>query len=235
MEALKAQAVAARSFAVSRALKARDAPWDLDDSTASQVYRGEDGEGARPSLAVEETRGLVLGWRGQVIEAFFHSNSGGHTADASEVWGGVSPPYLKGQVDTASEDQAHYAWKATVPLDQVQRALERAGLWRGYLSGVAGRQRSDSGRWLSLELQGPAGDRAVSGNAFRMALGADLLKSTLFKVRVRGDDLVFDGRGWGHGVGLSQEGALVMAKDGHSFRGILEHYYPGTRLARLRW
>jgi len=235
LEALKAQAVAARSFAVSRAQKSREAPWDLDDSTASQVYRGADGERERPSQAVDASRGLVLGWRGQVIEAFFHSNSGGHTADASEVWGGVCPPYLLGGMDTASEDQPHYAWSATISMEQAQRILEHAGVWHGYLDDIVGRERSDSGRWVSLDLVGAQGRRKVSGNALRMALGADRLKSTLFKVRRRGDDLVFDGLGWGHGVGLSQEGALVMAKDGHGYRSILHHYYPGARLASLKW
>jgi stage II sporulation protein D len=235
LQALKAQAIAARSFAVSRALRSRDAPWDLDDSTASQVYRGADGERDKPSQAVDDSRGLVLGWHGQVIEAFFHSNSGGHTAAAGEVWGGASPPYLQGEMDSASEDQPHYAWAATVPREQAQRALERAGLWKGYLDDMVGRERSDSGRWTQLDLLGGGARRRVSGNALRMALGADRLKSTLFRVRVRGDDFVFDGLGWGHGVGLSQEGAFVMAKDGHDCRSILEHYYPGTRLAALKW
>jgi stage II sporulation protein D len=121
-------------------------------------------------------------------------------------------------------------------MDEVQRKLEAAGLWKGFLAGVAGHERSDSGRWISVELSGPDGSsRLVSANAFRMALGADHLRSTNFKVRQRGDDLVFEGLGWGHGVGLSQEGARVLALQGRDYRGILEHYYPGTRMAQLKW
>jgi stage II sporulation protein D len=236
VESLKAQAVAARSFALAKAQKAVQEPWDLDDSTASQAYNGADGEQSGPSGAVDATRGRVLSWNNAVVEAYFHSNSGGHTADASEVWGGQAPAYLRGDIDEASEDQPHYAWNASLPMVEVQRKLEAAGLWKGFLSDVKGRELSDSGRWINVELIGANGNgRLVSANAFRMALGADHLRSTHFKVRPRGDNLVFEGLGWGHGVGLSQEGARVLALQGRDYRGILEHYYPGTRLAQLRW
>jgi stage II sporulation protein D len=236
VESLKAQAVAARSFALAKAQKAVQEPWDLDDSTSSQAYNGADGEQTGPSNAVDATRGRVLSWNRSVVEAYFHSNSGGHTADASEVWGGQAPAYLRGEPDGASEDQPHYAWSATVPMDQAQSRLEAAGLWKGFLGEVKGRERSDSDRWISVELLGAGGSRRViSANAFRMALGADRLRSTNFKVRVRGDTLEFEGLGWGHGVGMSQEGARALAQQGIQYRGILEHYYPGTRLAQLRW
>jgi stage II sporulation protein D len=235
-ESLKAQAVAARSFAVAKAQKAIQQPWDLDDSTASQAYKGADGEQDAPSKAVDATRGQVLCWAQSVVEAYFHSNSGGYTADAAEVWGGPAPPYLRGEPDDASEDQPHYAWNAELPLEEAQRKLEAAGLWQGFLAGVRGEERSDSGRWVTVVLVGDGEHRKLlSANAFRMALGADRLRSTNFKVKVKGDALVFEGLGWGHGVGLSQEGARALALRGSKCRGILEHYYPGTRLAQLKW
>lgn len=234
LEAQKAQAVAARSFALARLSKAKQ-PWDVDDSVSSQVYKGLDAERPRSNQAVSETRGLVLTYAGSVIEAFFHSNSGGHTADVAEVWGGKLR-YLQGVLDSDSEDQKHYAWSAVVPREQAERALQRAGLWQGYLEDVVGRELSDSGRWLSVELLGSSDRRLIKAQAFRQALGVDRLRSTRFKVRLRGDDLVFDGLGWGHGVGLSQEGAYAQALDGWKFRRILQHYYPGTSLsmAKLR-
>lgn len=235
LEALKAQAVAARTFAMGKVQKAHGLPYDLDDSTASQVYGGLDGEKPRSNEAVDSTRGLLLTWRGALAETFFHSNSGGHTADASEVWGGQAPGYLLGVLDTESEDQRHYAWNAVVPREQAERALVNAGLWQGFLEDVVGRERSESGRWNSVELLGRGANRKViKGNAFRMALGGDRLRSTRFRVHLRGDDLVFDGLGWGHGVGLSQEGAYTLAREGRGYRGILDHYYPGTRLGHLR-
>lgn len=233
LEALKAQAVAARSFALVQAAKAKP-HWDLDDSTASQVYRGLDAERPGPSRAVDETRGVVLSHLGKVAEAFFHSNSGGHTADVSEVWGGQLA-YLRGVLDTHSEDQKHYAWTAVIPLEQAEQALAKAGLWQGVLDDLVGRDLSESGRWLNVELLGAAGERKrVKATELRRVLGADRLRSTRFRVRRRGADLVFDGLGWGHGVGLSQEGAKVQAEQGWDHRRILRHYYPGTRLARLK-
>jgi stage II sporulation protein D len=232
LEAQKAQAVAARSFALAQQAKAKPL-WDVDDSVSSQVYKGLDAERPRPVQAVDGTRGLVLSHAGSVIEAFFHSNSGGHTADVAEVWG-AKIPYLQGVLDVHSEGQKHYAWTAVIPRDQAENALIRAGLWRGYLDGIAGRGLSESGRWLNVELMGRDERRIVKATALRSALGVDRLRSTRFNVRLRGDDLVFEGLGWGHGVGLSQEGAHVLAQRGWTYARILQHYYPGTRLAQTK-
>jgi stage II sporulation protein D len=232
LEALKAQAVAARSFAASHIGKAKQA-WDVDDSVSSQVYKGLGEERPKSSAAVDATRGLVLTHAGKVLEAFFHSNSGGHTADVSEVWGGSSR-VMYGVLDTYSEDQKHYAWNASVPLEEAQRRLERAGLWSGgLLEEILGGEESDSGRWLTVKLSGGGKVKAVKAAELRNALGVDRLRSTRFRVRTRGDVLVFDGLGWGHGVGLSQEGALVQAQQGWTSRRILAFYYPGASLARL--
>jgi stage II sporulation protein D len=93
---------------------------------------------------------------------------------------------------------------------------------------------SESGRWLNVELMGRDERRIVKATALRSALGVDRLRSTRFNVRLRGDDLVFEGLGWGHGVGLSQEGAHVLAQRGWTYARILQHYYPGTRLAQTK-
>lgn len=232
LEALKAQAVAARSFAVARLARAQ-ADWDVDDSTSNQVYKGLDAERPASNRAVEETRGQVLAARGKVIEAFFHSNSGGHTASAAEVWGGDAP-WLQGVPDGWSEDQKHYAWSVEIPLEQAERALTRAGLWKGLLTSVHGRDLSESGRWSKIELRGPDASRLIKSSDFRRALGADRLRSTRFRVRQQGETLVFEGLGWGHGVGLAQEGAYAQALHGRSWQSILSYYYPGAHLARIR-
>jgi stage II sporulation protein D len=235
-EALKAQAVAARSFAVTQMQASASKTWDLDNSADSQVYRGQEEETEATDRAVQATRGIVLAWRDAVAHTFFHSNSGGHTAGADEVWGGPVPPlYLQGVMDTWSEDQGHYRWSATMGREAVERRLEKAGLWSGFLEDVVARDRSDSERWTRVELLGHQGQiRTISANDFRKVLGPDLLRSTRFTVRLRGDEFQFDGLGWGHGVGLSQEGAFAMARAGRDYRGILDFYYPGTRRATLQ-
>jgi stage II sporulation protein D len=237
LEALKAQVVAARSYALWRAGETRKAgavPFDLDDSVASQAYQGRGKQEARTDQAVDQCAGEVLAYRGKIAECFFHSNSGGHTAGSDEVWGGEAPAYLAGVLDSWSEDQPHYAWNASLSGGEVEQRLARAGLWTGLLDEIVPKASTDSGRWAQMRLIGSGADKTVKASAFRNALGADVLRSTNFKVRKRGDEWVFEGLGWGHGVGLSQEGAKAMAEAGKSYRSILDYYYPGTRWARLR-
>ena len=236
IEALKAQAVAARSFAVVQMQESAGKAWDLDNSADSQVYGGVQDETAAADAAVRSTRGAILAFGRAVAHTFFHSNSGGHTADAGEVWASKDPPsYLFGVMDSWSEDQPHYTWSSTIPRAEAEALLHKAGLWDGFLEDVVGRERSESERWIKVDLIGHDGRRfPINANEFRRALGADRVRSTRFKVRLRGDDLVFDGTGWGHGVGLSQEGAFAMARSRRTFRDILYFYYPGTHLASLR-
>lgn len=239
MEALKAQAVAARSYAVWRVgetRKAGNSPYDLDDSVASQVYQGLQNKSERSDSAVDACAGEVLSYQGKIAQCFFHSNSGGHTAGSDEAWGtDHAPAYLAGVEDSWSEDQKHYAWSATLPLADVQAKLERAKLWPGgLLEEVIPKDRSESGRWNLVRLIGGHQEKVVKATAFRTALGADVLRSTNFRTRPRGDAVVFDGLGWGHGVGLAQEGAKAMAEAGKGYRAILDHYYPSTRWARLK-
>ena len=239
IEALKAQAVAARSYAVWRVAETRKAgasPFDLDDSVSSQVYQGLQEHSERSDQAVDACADEVLSFQGKIAQCFFHSNSGGHTAGSDEAWGTAhAPAYLAGVDDPWSEDQKHYAWTASLPLAQVQAKLERAALWPGgLLQEVVPKDRSDSGRWLAVRLIGLKDEKLIKATALRTALGADVLRRTNFRARPRGDEVVFDGLGWGHGVGLAQEGAKAMAEAGKNYRAILAHYYPGTRWARLK-
>ena len=237
LAALKAQAVAARSYAIWRAQETRKAgssPFDLDDSVASQAYQGREKQEARTDEAVDACNGEVLAYRDKVAQCFFHSNSGGHTAGSDEVWGGQAPAYLAGVLDSWSEDQKHYVWTTTLPLHIVEARLIKAGLWNGLLEEVVPKEETESGRWSLVRLIGSPSEKLVKAGAFRTALGSDVLRSTHFRVHRRGDDLIFDGLGWGHGVGLAQEGAKAMAEAGKDYRSILDHYYPGTRLAKTK-
>jgi stage II sporulation protein D len=234
-QALMAQAVAARSFALTQMQGSAAKAWDLDNSADSQVYGSMNAERGATDAAVRATRGEVLTFNGAVAHTYFFSNSGGFTASSSEVWAGLSPPYLQGVMDTWSEDEKHYRWTASLPLSEAGSLLEKAGLWEGTLEGVEPRGLSESERWTKVDLLGGGGRRVtVSANAFRRAVGADRVRSTHFTVEIRDKSLVFKGLGWGHGVGLAQEGAFAMAKSGWDYREILRFYYPGTSLALLK-
>jgi stage II sporulation protein D len=230
--ALEAQAVAARSYALFR-MEGRDHPdFDLDDSTSSQVYGGREAEEARALQAVAATRGQVLAWHGKVAQAFFHSNCGGHTADASHVWN-LAIPYLHGVTCRYCAAGPHRRWEGVISLEEAGRRLRAAGLMQGELEDIHPQGLDGSSRWDQVLLRTSAGNVKVRSSSFRDALGPDLLRSTHFEATRLGSRLHFEGRGWGHGLGLCQEGAREMAAEGVSWRGILSYYYPGTKISKV--
>jgi stage II sporulation protein D len=233
MEALKAQAVAARTYAIYRAAESNSSLYDLDDSTRSQVYFGRSKEAARTCQAVDQTARMILTWHGKAAATFFHANSGGHTADAASVWG-TAVPYLEGVDDPYCKGGAHYAWHSDIDQDVLLGRLERAGVHLRDFDSIETTEIDASGRCQKVRFLGAERNAVMSGQAFRIAMGPDVLCSTIFRVSRHGDTEHFEGRGWGHGVGLSQEGALEMAKQGYRYGEILDYYFPGTHLQILQ-
>jgi stage II sporulation protein D len=236
LEALKAQAIAARTYALYRAAhpdKGAEA-WDLDDTTSSQVYAGQAREDPRTDRAVADTRGQVLLWKGELAQTFFHSNCGGRTADVSKVWGG-DVPYLRGVACPYCRNDKHYAWQAELGLAKAGQALKDAGLCpSAELRGLEGVDPDLSGRFYQVRIIHGMGESLAKATALRAALGADVVRSTRFEADISHGMLRLRGKGWGHGIGLCQEGARGMAEDGYPSRLILDFYFPGTQLARLR-
>ena len=231
-ESLKAQAVAARTYALFRASQVESTLYDLDDSTRSQVYLGTSKEEASTNAAVDSTSGLVLAYDGKPAETFFHANCGGHTADVATVWGGQSA-YLRGVEDSFCEEGKHYLWRTELDHEVVLKRLNAAGFSVRDFDSVETDERDRSGRCTTVVLKGSEPLLKLKATAFRTALGADVLRSTNFKALRHGETHVFEGRGWGHGIGLCQEGAKGMATAGYSWRDILNFYFPGTKVRRL--
>lgn len=242
-EALKAQAVLARTYAVRRMRHLGGTGCDerpeADICAAPEVHqawasdtrlRERWGDAyavhrAKVAAAVQATAGEILTYRGVPAESVYHSTSGGHTADAAEVWG-QPIPYLKGVPSPGEEGAPRYA--STVRLGAAE-AEERLGLAAGTLARLLG-QGQQPIRVLQATRHGRAmvvavGGKTWRGTDFRQALG---LASAWFTVEADGTDLVFQVRGWGHGVGMSQYGANAMAAAGADYRAILAHYFPGT-------
>lgn len=231
-EALKAQAVAARTYTLGRLLNPNPGPYDLEAGTNSQVYRGLDSERPATTQAVAETRGIIALYRDKLISAFYHSNCGGRTADVRDVWGGGAP-YLEGVACGFCDDGPHAAWKAEIRYDELETILRRHNLDAPGLDSVKVRDRTPDQRAARVEIGYRGGAEELKGAAFRMMVGPDRIKSTRFEVAQRGRSAAFSGQGWGHGVGLCQEGARGMARSGYRFEEILGHYYPGIELRRL--
>jgi stage II sporulation protein D len=231
LEAAKAQAVAARSFTLSRLGRRQGLGHDLFDSfLRDQEYRGTERETELSRQAVLATRGEVLEYRSEVCEALYHGNCGGVTANGSK-------PYLKSAPDTPGHVRSRKAYCAGRPNSSWQTSISRDSLdaVASKLSGKRCRVRGckvdadRSGRAECVELATDRGRVRVPGSSFRMAMG---LKSTAFAMNVRNRYVTFAGRGWGHGVGMCQDGAMAMSEAGSDYQEILRHYYSDVRLQK---
>lgn len=288
LEALKTQAIAARSFALSNMNKHMDNSYNLCDSADCQVYGGYDRETINTNKAVDNTLGIVIKYNGEIINAMYHSNSGGYTEDCENVWGGTIP-YLKGVNDEFSLDAPNANWKTVLTGEDIKNKLNNIGVGIGDIVSIEPMARTESGRVTSLKIMGTKGEHTLEKDKIRQVLGYSEVKSNLFQVSCTGDKLenniyvidgtigktsstksqniyaingdekriltsrgmykrvltanghseiksednsignqfVIEGKGYGHGVGMSQWGARNMAEHGYNYEEILNHYYTG--------
>ena len=180
-EALKAQAVLARTYTLAGK---RHGSYDLCDETHCQVYRGTAGESPNITQAVNETKGQILTYGGAPAQTFFFSDSGGMTTSSQSVWGGVVP-YLTPKADPVPNDSPNKTWQAKLTMAQIGKKLTAAGAGVGTLKSLRPYKRDKSGRIEQIELKGSAGTKIISGNKFRTAVGASVVKSTLFEFNRR--------------------------------------------------
>jgi len=233
MEALKAQAVVSRTFALNNLGKYSASGYDLSDDAHSQMYSGLTVQSVRVDKAVRATRGQVLSYRGERIPAYFHSCCGGHTTDPAAVWGGANktPRPLRGVADRSCRDSPHFRWRAYFRLSDILRVLQKRGWNAARLEDMRPGRRSGSG-WLSdLRIKVDGAWKRIGANTLRLWLGPQQLKSakiTAIKRRKKGFE--FFGGGYGHGVGLCQWGARAQADEGKRYPAILESYFPGAEL-----
>jgi stage II sporulation protein D len=232
-EALRAQAIVARTYAAYQRAGATGKPFHILASTAHQQYAGRVAPTSPIWDAVRETTGQVLLWEGEVFPAFYHTESGGYTEDPRTVFAARNMPGLKPVVCPFSAGSPHYFWNLDIRLTDLSEALRRGGVDVGAVRRVAVTDRTPSLRASSVTVTGTRGGAQVRGNDFRRMLGYDTFKSTLFAVAIDGDLARFAGRGYGHGVGMCQWGAKGMAERGHTARQIVEFYYPGTTFGSL--
>jgi stage II sporulation protein D len=254
MAAVEAQAVAARSYAMTH-LAGSGRSFDMVATTADQVYGGASAESAVGNQAVEATVGLVLQYGGRVVNAPYHASCGGSTAAPQDVWRSADEPYLQRVSDQVPGttrfycDQApRFRWTRTFGEATLREAVSR---YMGKLPGGSGGSVlvrdvrvatvTPAGRVATLEIETDRRTLTLRGNEIRDALrspSGELLYSTYFSVEesagregVRA--LTLHGGGNGHGVGMCQSGAIGRARAGQDFRTILRTYYPGTTVGRV--
>ncbi len=249
LAALQAQAIAARTYALK--LINKNKLFDLHATHASQVYLGLESETEKINRAVKSTRSLALFYKNELINAVFHSSSGGRTENSGQVWK-YQLPYLKSVVDY-DQNGTKYRWSDKFTSGELEKIFSELG----GVNSIQIIHKSNTGRVLKIRLYGANGNKIISGKKLREILQ---LPSTKFELELKfnlinldkklnSDNkivedfvpqsfppipanyfLLVEGYGFGHGVGMSQWGAKSMAERGSSFREILKHYYTGVQI-----
>ena len=290
LEALKAQAIAARNYTLINLNKHSAMGFDLCNTTDCQVYGGLGVEGAISNQAVDETSGLILTYQGEIASCYYHSNSGGETEDISNIWTG-DLPYIYGKTDPYSIGQPNDSWTLTLSAAQISEALKAYGKDIGSYQSVSIGEVSEHGRILKITFVGSGGSATLLKEEMRRVFGNTTLKSMYFSLsppeipkfsvqssgglvdinttgvsvmttsgivsladnayvqqvtglsvlsgslkmsstsQSSGSSLTLYGKGYGHGLGMSQWGAKGMADAGKTFADILTFYFTGTQIS----
>ncbi len=256
LEAAKAQAVAARTYAVKYLGRRRELGFDVFATVQDQVYGGAGDEHDPVTQAVRATAGEILSFDGRPIEAYYHSTCAGQTAAIDEVWNERPVPYLVSvrDVDPASGEafdrsSSRFRWTQRWTAEQINTVLGRTlrdsvrgGGSVGQLRDMRVLERTPSGRVRAMRIETTGGTFTVGRDRVRWILltpAGAALNSSKFDVEVtrgadgRASEVVATGGGWGHGIGMCQVGAMGRARAGQDYRAILAAYYPGTRLRDL--
>lgn len=230
-DALRAQAVTARTYAMYKKKVRRDEVYHLD--MLELAYRGVAGETARLNKIVQETKGVVMVYNWNIFPAYFHSTCGGHTEDINHVFGRESIPPLSGVSCNYCNNSKHSSWSTDISKAAIEKKLREANIFVSNISTVTAIDPGVGDHGSKVEITSANGSKELNANDFRLLVGPNYLFSTAFRSRSNGKSITFSGKGWGHGVGLCQYGAQAMAQKGFKWTAILKHYYPKIELVRV--
>ncbi len=227
-EAIKAQAVAARTYLYFNLGGAKYSYCDMLDNISSQMYLGYDREVAKINKLVNETFNEILVYNGKVIHAFFHSTSGGKTASNENVWPAGKPiPYLRSVDDSENGTiSPRHSWILELTKNEFNKLA-------GFEVDKIDILEVGEGRVKYLELVGKI-KKKITGEELRRIIGVTKLNSTLFTLSETEDKYIFTGNGFGHGLGMPQYSAYTMAEKGKSYIDILTYYYTGVKLTKVK-
>jgi stage II sporulation protein D len=229
--AQEAQTIAARTYALKRLRP--DRPYDVAAGESNQAYGGIEGETVAGRDAVDATAGTIITFAEAPADIAYSACCGGHTESAADAWG-TDFSYLRGVVDPNCVGAPGYAWTQSVALASLSAVLAARLENVGGIRNVVLADIDPSGRVRRLTIQGDRGSADMKGDEFRFALGPSIVRSTLIRsANVRGNELLLEGGGFGHGVGLCQWGSCMMARRGAQAADILQFYFPGTTLGRV--
>jgi stage II sporulation protein D len=231
MEVLKAQAITSRTFAMYQIGQNTAKAYDVRNDVYSQMYGGRTSEKWATTRAVNLTKGKVLTYKGEIFPAYFHATCAGHTEDASNLWKTDILP-LKGVACGFCKGSKHYRWVLEIPLEDLKARLKKSGYPIDDIVSVSVLSKNMSGRAQDIEIKGASGaGLVIKAKEFRQMFGPDVIRSTKFDIKSADRQVIINGLGWGHGVGMCQWGAFGMACDGKKAEEILGYYYPGAEVA----
>lgn len=231
IEVIKAQAVAARTYALYRKEQQKKMPYDLESSTLDQVYVGSKGkEDERVREAIAETEGEVLWYLG-LYPAYYHSCCGGQTEPVEKVWG--RGEISQGVIDSYCLRSPQAKWELSLTNSDLLELFHKQGLEGKVLKTITLEKNEHSPRNALVTLETDQTTLFVKATDFRRIIGYEKLKSTWFDVTLEPERVVFRGNGYGHGVGMCQWGAYAMAQGGADYKTILEFYYPKAVIKKL--
>lgn len=282
VEALKAQAVAARNYALVTMGRHNAQGFDLCSVEHCQAYNGIGQENSETTEAVNATKGKILTYNGKLVSTYFHSSSGGHTEDIENVWGS-SLPYIRGVDDQYGLGSPHDDWTLDMDKAAIKEKLTLSNIDLGEIIDISILEVSSYGRVTKLEIKGTKETKIFEKEKIRSIIGTRSLKSIWYKLKTDADIFVrgsllgvsesgralnmyvasaagiskasspankitikgmsstkaynvipntytFNGKGFGHGLGMSQYGAKGMAEAGNNYQKILEYYYQGAKV-----
>ena len=238
-DSLATQAIAARSFALFRikqlAIGASKRPFDYDltDDIYSQAYRGEERTGPKTRQAVDQTRGVVMSYESKIFDCLFHDTCGGHTEPGDLIFGLTPIAPLAGRNCGFCYHSKHSQWKAEFTQAEIIKALDLKSA--RVIEDISITKLAPGGHIveLALRVSGRSEPIIFQAQKFRIALNPNKLKSTLFTVIKKGNSFEFTGRGWGHAVGMCQEGTRGMSEKGFTPLQVLEYYYTQARVVKI--
>ena len=229
LEALKAQAVAARTYVLYKQVENQQQPFDVFASVLDQVYHGHAARSESVLRAVAETKGHVVTYDRRPIYAAYSSTAAGPTEDALYVWA-LNLPYLKGVNCPFDEQAPRYDWRTSFTFEFLEQQLRKEGFAVGTVATLTPYTFTPSGRVDRVRLLHSQGEIILRGQDLRRIVGYSKIFSTNFSIESMGAEVVVVGHGAGHAVGMCQWGMREMAELGYDYQSILRHYYPGTTL-----
>lgn len=232
VEALEAQAVVARTYALWQKERHLNQYYDMDAGFMDQVYKGAGAEDSKGWRAVHATQGQIITYDSKPILAMYHSMCGGETENSEDAIG-YKYPYLRAVKCNFCRIAPGFKWHYSISMKELRDRLIVKGYTLSNVYGFEILKRSRTQRVMIARVITDHGNIDLDGVALRAAIGYDKLKSTLFRFNIKNGVLIFTGRGFGHGVGMCQWGAYGMAKKGYNYSQIIHYYYKGVKIVRM--